>query len=141
MASLQQQLCTSRPRQKASSSAAQLRLMLQKLLADRFKLSLHEEIRQVSGFELVVARGGLKSRPLPLKPTRSACGANNTIELAKCLSGRLAQPVIEKTNITTNGYFSLTWESLGEDQPSPPSLFTVLEEELGLKLESRKVPL
>jgi uncharacterized protein (TIGR03435 family) len=124
-----------------SVTPAQLRLMLRNLLADRFRLSLHEETKEVSGYALVVAKGGPKSRPLTTKPTRVACGVQNTEALARCLSSRLGQPVVDKTNITGNHNFSLTLESLGEDQPNPPSIFTVLQEELGLKLESGKVPL
>jgi uncharacterized protein (TIGR03435 family) len=37
------------------------------------------------------------------------------------------------------GEFYLTAESLGEGQPNPPSIFTVVEEQLGLKLEGQKV--
>ena len=113
--------------------------MLQNLLAERFKLSLHEETREVSGYALVVAKGGPKSRVFAGK-TAVACGASSTEELARCLSSRLGQPVVDKANITERN-LSLTLASLGENQPDTPSIFTVLEEQLGLKLESRKVPL
>jgi uncharacterized protein (TIGR03435 family) len=125
----------------ASATGAELRLMLQNLLADRFKLKLHEETKDVSGYALVVAKGGPKDRPLPRKaaPTPMACGGSTTAALVNCLSLRLGQPVVDKTGITGNHDFGLTLESLGENQPATPSIFTVLEEQLGLKLESQKV--
>jgi uncharacterized protein (TIGR03435 family) len=113
--------------------------MLQNLLADRFKLSLHEQTKEASGYALVVAKGGAKFTP-PLTGKSLACGSATAEALARCLSRRLGQPVVDKTGITGHHNFSLTVESLGEDQIFPPSIFTVLEEQLGLKLVTQKVP-
>jgi uncharacterized protein (TIGR03435 family) len=123
-----------------SASASELKIMLQNLLADRFKLSLHEQTKEVSGYALVVAKGGAKFTP-PLPGKSLACGTSTAEALARCLSRRLGQPVVDKTGITGRHNFSLTMESLGEDQIFPPSIFTVLEEQFGLKLVSQKVPL
>src|SRR5439155_21091075 len=114
-----------------SATAAEIRIMLQNLLADRFKLKLHEENREVPGYALVVAKGGAKLERVLRNGTRMACGSDSTDSLAKCLSRRLRQPVVDKTTITGNHNFSLTLESLAADQTSVTSLFTVLEEELG----------
>jgi uncharacterized protein (TIGR03435 family) len=129
--------------ENASATDGELQAMLQNLLADRFNLHLHDEHKEVSGYALVVSKGGLKSRPsLPVtsKPIRMVCGVRTTDMLAECLSSRLGDPVVNKTNIRQTGDFYLTTESLGEDQPNPPSIFTVVEEQLGLKLEREKVP-
>jgi uncharacterized protein (TIGR03435 family) len=135
--------------ESASASDGELKVMLQNLLADRFNLQLHDEHKQVSGYALIVGKGGLRSRP-PLrdlagqartsKPIPIACGSQTTADLANCLSGQLGEPVVNKTNITQTGDFYLTTESLGWGQQNPPSIFTVVEEQLGLKLERQNVP-
>ncbi len=124
----------------AATTEADLKLMLRQLLADRFKLKLHEESKEVSGYALVVAKGGPKFPPPPSSPVSVACGSPTTQALSQCLAARLGQPVVDETNIIGRCNCSLTMQSLGEDQPDPPSIFTVLEEQLGLKLESRKIP-
>jgi uncharacterized protein (TIGR03435 family) len=50
----------------------QFRMMLQNLLADRFKLATHHETRESSEFRLVVAKGGPKFKPAASKPESSA---------------------------------------------------------------------
>ena len=72
-------------------------------------------------------------------PIRVAIGANNTAELATRLSIDLGAPVVDKTNISGDHDFMVTFESLYNDDTR--SIFTVLEEQFGLKLESQKVPL
>jgi len=124
----------------ASATAAELRSMLQSLLADRFKLQFHRETKEVGGYALVVGKSGFKDKSFFTDRTSLACGSPTTMALAECLSSRLGKPVLDETGITGSHNFSLTMESLAEDQPFPPSLFTVLEEQLGLKLESRRLP-
>jgi len=59
--------------------------------------------------------------------------------LAHFLSSLLGRPVLDKTGI--DGDFALKFEWVPRDaSPDGPSIFTVLEEQLGLKLESRKGP-
>ena len=57
--------------------------------------------------------------------------------LARGLSNRLHQPVVDKTGIDGRYDFDLTF---GADDQSGPSIFTALQEQLGLKLESQKLP-
>ena len=133
--------------ESASATEAELRLMLQAMLADRFKLKLHEETRDVGGYVLVVAKGGPKLKTpeeyrrnaTGTAPIRLLMGAHDASMLATMLSGRLGQPVVDRTNITGNYVYNL--EAPSPDDPSPPSIFTALQEQLGLKLESQKVPL
>jgi uncharacterized protein (TIGR03435 family) len=123
----------------ASVNAADLRLMLQKLLADRFKLKLHEESKEVSGYALTIAKGGPKSVPRPRTATAVACGTSSSQMLAQCLSSRLGEPVVDKTGIGNSPNMFLTMDVLGLSEPNPPSIFTVVEEQLGLKLERQKI--
>jgi uncharacterized protein (TIGR03435 family) len=132
---------------KANSRASGKELveMLQTLLADRFKLTLHRETRQVPGYALVVAKSGLKIKP---------SGNENTTEnesvtkftathvdmprLARLAERVLKQPVIDDTHIT--GGYDFTLEYATDGNPDRPTLFTALTEQLGLRLESRKLP-
>jgi uncharacterized protein (TIGR03435 family) len=128
----------------ASATPREVRLMLQNLLADRFKLKLHEETKLIGGYALVVAKGGPKLRRLEDKGRRGTVrvgiGATSTAELVMSLSSMLEAPVVDKTNISGGHDFMVAWESLHNDD-QPPSIFTVIEEQFGLKLESQKVPL
>jgi uncharacterized protein (TIGR03435 family) len=136
------------------AGAAQLNLMLQNLLMDRCQLSLHRETRQLSGYALTVAKGGIKAKPSAPGAGSSTQGGRGRIEAAGCSMAKLAVrlsavmkvPVTDLTG-TTGGYdFRLDWtpeELLAvpqTDVPTGPSIFTALQEQLGLKLESRKVP-
>jgi uncharacterized protein (TIGR03435 family) len=58
--------------------------------------------------------------------------------LAQKLSDALKVPVSDFTHLEGRFNFSLTWDP--RDQPTGPSVFTALQEQLGLKMESRKVP-
>jgi uncharacterized protein (TIGR03435 family) len=127
-----------------SASASELRQMLQNLLAERFHLKVHPETKEVGGYALVVAKSGLKNRPVVNRgpnsqPIPLAIGAGSIQGLIRSLSTRLSAPIVDKTNITGEHDFSITMELL--NAPDPPSIFTVLEDEFGLKLEPQKVPL
>jgi uncharacterized protein (TIGR03435 family) len=141
----------------------QLMLMLQDLLEDRFKLKVHRETRELPVFLLTLAKGGPKEfkagtcvLPDPIKPTVESgpyCGRNqllrgrwdgSNIDLTKVVDGLsvlLDRKIIDKTGLT--GLFDIHLE-LPPDSPSvddaAPSLNTVLQEQLGLKLESGKGP-
>lgn len=139
-----------------------LTIMFQSLLAERFHLAFHREQRQMSGYALVVAKGGLKAQPAAkdtaARTNASFSGgsidaqASTMANLAQRLADALRMPVVDFTRMEGRFNFKLSWnpddakplppnaagKSLGE--PSGPSIFTALQEQLGLKLESRKVP-
>jgi uncharacterized protein (TIGR03435 family) len=128
-----------------STTEDQLNAMLQRLLADRFKLQFHTQPKEVNAFALVVTKGGPK-----LKPgsgdfdgfhfgggTMSATNASMTA-FAKSLSTRVRAPVVDQTGLRGGYEFNLSIPP--DNNPTAPSIFTVLQEELGLRLESRKVP-
>jgi uncharacterized protein (TIGR03435 family) len=141
----------------STATEEQLSTMLQNLLADRFKLKVHRETKSLSGYALMIAKNGLKIKESSGDGQRSlrVRGAaifkpdaleqknlnQNTIiaervplsQLASTLS-QLANigPVIDKTELTGAYDFTLAWEP-GE------SLNSVLQEQLGLRLESQKV--
>jgi uncharacterized protein (TIGR03435 family) len=126
-----------------------VRIMLQTLLAERLKVAVHKENRTLTGYKLVVARNG----PANLHPaegrsteTMSAGGRVtakhvSVAEWAYQLSRNLERPVIDATGIAGYFDFKLNYEpKLDQETDTRPSLFTALQEQLGLKLESAKVP-
>ncbi len=135
------------------ASLDQRRQMLQELLIDRFGLTFHRETKMRSGFALAVAKNGPK-----IQPVADVGGHNNdnrpgkiqrqrtTIgDFASALSFILRQPVVDETHMEGRYNVVLTYTpERGPDSPPEandgPSIFTALEEQLGLKLETRKVP-
>jgi len=131
----------------------QRRQMLQALLIDRFGLVFHRESKMRAGFALVIARNGPK-----IQPVADVGGHNNdnrpgkmerlrtTIDdFASAVSSILGQPVINETHMEGRYNVVLTYApERGADAPpadnDAPSIFTAIEQQLGLKLEPRKVP-
>ncbi len=126
----------------------QMRPMLQRLLEQRFHLVFHRETRMTSGFALVVAKGGPKlhlskddSKPFAqMLPNRLDATHMDTAHFAGVLAHRVGQPVVDKTGLTGIYDFRLSYAPTNDPSSSLPDLFTALQEQLGLKLESQKVP-
>ncbi len=141
-------------------------LMLQSLLADRFKLRVHREAKEGRVYDLVVAKGGAKflhAAPPPewaatapgsapphpcVPPPGMGCIEAQTSMglLAEVLSGVVDRPVIDRTGLK-GGYFVKLVSARGSaaatyssSESSGPSIFTALQEQLGLKLEPAKGP-
>jgi uncharacterized protein (TIGR03435 family) len=161
-------------------SQEQRRSMLQPALADRFKLKVHNETKQLSVFELVVAKGGSKLKEathgdtyangiqgvdgkgragtMRMRPGEVAGQGVPIASLVNLLATQLHQTVIDKTGLTGNYDLELTWTpdqdsgpmfkggdgSSQKADPPPdstgPSIFTALQEQLGLKLQPTKGP-
>jgi uncharacterized protein (TIGR03435 family) len=140
------------------ASPAQVRQMLQTLLAERFHLAAHRETREQPGYALVVAKGGPRLRESKAEATQmdgkgpGQIGAEKVpmTMLARGLQNILERFVLDETGLTGEYDFELKWlpERLVEQRPgdeppadvSGPSIFTALQEQLGLKLEARKGP-
>jgi uncharacterized protein (TIGR03435 family) len=145
----------------------QLIQMIRPLLTDRFKLQFHNEVRQTQGYMLVVAKNGPKLKmaidgeaPKPLTNPQGAAagpgkggtpgqgilfGPNTAASIAANLALRLHVPITDNTGLTGKYNVELHW-TLDEldNQPAadkPPSLFTALQEQLGLRLEPAKIPI
>jgi uncharacterized protein (TIGR03435 family) len=133
----------------------------QSLLADRFHLKCHMETRQLTVYELVVAKGGPKFqetkddgdtnkyfgiRAGPQR-TRQLAGKDATMDvLAKLLSSEVNHVVLDKTGLTGKYDLNAEWAQDGPagaqsaDEPFAPGIFTAMEERLGLKLQPGKGP-
>jgi uncharacterized protein (TIGR03435 family) len=154
----------------------QMMLMLQALLADRFKLVVHEETRERPVFALVVARNDRRLGP-DLLPSKVDCDAVNAARRAGRrpegpLPGNGAPPcgwgsdgetlrvgglpmsrvatalgkpdgrvIVDRTRLTGNYEFTLRYTTEPNATDDRPSLFTALEEQLGLKLVPDRAPL
>jgi len=153
----------------AKSAAAvpedQLRQMLQTLLADRFQLTLHRQTKELPAYVLLVAKGGPKFKESETEGEPSVDPQLNRMavviqrtplsQLVDVLSNILRAPVLDETGL--KGKYDVTLNvaqylpEIGEGRGASgggrapidpiPIIMTGLQEELGLKLESRKMPL
>jgi uncharacterized protein (TIGR03435 family) len=132
----------------------QRNLMLQALLADRLKLKTHHETRDLPVYALVVAKGGSKLKESQPDEAASAIvrfrgkgeldATSSSLEsLPMYLTRELDRPVINKTGLTGKYDFTLRFapgQSASSDSDAA-SIFTAIQEQLGLKLEPTKAPL
>ncbi len=148
----------------------QVRQRIQALLADRFQLVVHRETKEMPVYALVVAKNGpkLKESPEAARGERQIRGrpgdlqgqSMTTAMLAAQLSRAAGRPVLDRTGLTGAYEVRLQWTP--DPPPSPmkdgpagpgmksegagaadlpgPSLFTALQEQLGLKLEATRGP-
>jgi uncharacterized protein (TIGR03435 family) len=135
----------------------QLQAMVIPLLAERFHLKAHLEPKIASVYDLVVTKGGLKLKLDPSELTDNGWHINfvDTVtimtaksmtmeDLAAALSNMTDRKVIDKTGLTGHADITLKWsEDLAAEQGDPNniSLFTAIEEQLGLKLQPSKGPI
>jgi uncharacterized protein (TIGR03435 family) len=130
-----------------SPTNAELKVMMQQLLASRFHLTVHSESKEASVYHLVVAKSGPKLKPADKglgigfgKGLLNGRGADMAT-LASVLTGRLGRTVIDQTGIEGFYEFTLAWapdEAASGDTTT--SIFAALQEQLGLKLEAAKGP-
>jgi uncharacterized protein (TIGR03435 family) len=123
------------------------RRMVQALLADRFHLKLHQDTRTLPAYDLIPAKGGSKLQPSQSNGKSVGTGRSHfdgqgltTAIIAEELSQITGRVVVDKTDLTGRYDLKLQWTP--DDAPatdnSAPSLFTAIQEQLGLKLESAK---
>lgn len=134
-------------------------LMLRGLLADRFRLALHTETRTMQAYVLEVAKGGpntagLKKTAAPdsVNSSTNTSGGNTQTSitarkasmdrLAKILARELRQPVVDRTGLSGDFDFTLAWTRNNAPADTDlPTIFTAVQDQLGLRLRSEKVPL
>jgi uncharacterized protein (TIGR03435 family) len=136
---------------------AQERAMMQAVLADRFQLRVHHEMKELPVYELTAAKGGIKLKEAdPKEPNAGSTQSSNqktTVtgvpmsSVTKYISQRVHRTVIDKTGLMGVYDFVLQWapdEAAGEAASTAPSEFPpfigALQEQLGLKLDSAKGP-
>lgn len=137
----------------AGATRDQLLAMLQTLLDERFQITKHTEPRVVAHYELTIAKRGLKIHPSKpdakddLKYLRGRL-ASQWMPMSKftmLLSRQLRQAVIDKTGLTGPYDIDIEWapdEPNGAPSETPgPSIFSAIQDQLGLKLEAHKSPI
>jgi uncharacterized protein (TIGR03435 family) len=159
---------TAKPDTPGVPNGTQLKMMVQKLLKERFQLTFHNEKKELSVYAITVAKNGPKL-------TKNESGGNlpgygggrgtfivrnsSIAEFGHILQANiLEQPVVDQTGLgTTRWDFQLKWtpdpsqSQIGGPAPpnapapadnadAPPDIFTAFQQQLGLKLESTKAP-
>jgi uncharacterized protein (TIGR03435 family) len=143
--------------------------MLQALLVERFKIVSHQDKKEMGIYALVVGKNGLKLKEVAEPAGAGRLFVRNghvemegtLSSLADQISRQVDRPVFDRTGLKASYDIHLEWMpepgqgSLFKGLPSPPSqpgaegaspertgpsLFTAIQEQLGLKLESRKAP-
>jgi uncharacterized protein (TIGR03435 family) len=145
----------------------QVKTMLQKLLAERFELTTHRDKRELTAYTITVAKGGPKLKAsegdpnglpgLGFRGLGMMVARNATIsDMAGLFQIMvLDRPVVDQTGLTTRYDFQLNWTpddsqfgGRGGTAPPapaangevPPDLYTAIQQQLGLKMDSVKAP-
>jgi uncharacterized protein (TIGR03435 family) len=154
------------PNMPGRPSTVQMRSILRKLLADRFKLTFHRAQRELPVYGIVAAKGGSKLTPTTAESVAANTAAigfskdamvvsNATMaEFASLMQRYVAldRPIVDHTGISGKYDFKLSWTPdpsqfngspiwpITNDANSPPDLYTAIQEQLGLKLQPIKEP-
>jgi uncharacterized protein (TIGR03435 family) len=127
---------------------------LQTLLAERCQFRFHREMREIRVYSLVASKNGLKLTAhngpgdygMRVQPTeggrfRLSSTRGNMSRLAEILTGQVGELVIDRTGLSGEYDFTLEWAPNLTPAGDGPSVFTALDEQLGLRLDSAKTPM
>jgi uncharacterized protein (TIGR03435 family) len=139
-----------------------MKQMLQSLLAERFQLQFHRQTQEGPIYALLIGKNGPKLQAAP-ESDNSGTSTNGTAvrttlkgthvtmeQLAANLGDLIGRPVVDKTGLSGKFDFELSWVAdltlaTGTVNPgadvSGPSIFTALQEQLGLRLDSQQGPI
>lgn len=157
---------TATPDPPGQPNRKQIEIMVQKLLADRFKLTFHRDKKELSVFALTVGKTGAKLTASTGDPNglpgvglgglgdAFARNANMSDFTGFMQSVVLDRPVVDQTELSGRFDFTLKWTPDDsqfpgikgqlpppkDDAESQPDLFTAIQKQLGLKLEAVKAP-
>lgn len=126
----------------------QMKPLMQKMMAERFGMTFHRETREVQGYDMVPAKNGLKLTPAKPGATKGGSGGPGAISMpsatmksfAGMLTSRLERPVDDRTGAEGDYEVKLRFAPEGDEDSALPSIFTALQEEMGIQLKSAKVP-
>ena len=140
---------------KASGKATEdeLRQMLQALLKDRFQLKAHPAQKDLRAYVLLPTKGGLKLSSVhdngvfgvdvsrfPDR-TRIVCRHCTMDKVAEVLADHVGVPVVDQSGMAEEYSFTLEWSPSQNANDTGPSIFTALNEQLGMRLEPRRMPI
>jgi uncharacterized protein (TIGR03435 family) len=146
----------------------QMKMMIQKLLADRFQLKFHLEKRDLPVYAITIAKTGAKLITSQDDPKgipgwgfgRSPSGTTITFrnaplsQVTAVLQNSMDKPVVDQSGLSGRYDFTVTFTpdpaqaaliggpppSAADNPDAAPNLFTAFQQQLGLKLESTKAP-
>jgi uncharacterized protein (TIGR03435 family) len=130
------------------SDYQQVKLLLQELLVDRFKLTVHHEIKELPAYVLVVGPNGSKLKEVQVRPDSNQEFSSRMINhqlinrqtdvsaLVSALSQRLGRPVIDETKLKGEYDFTLDWP-LPQSPDAQAALVAALRDQLGLELREQ----
>lgn len=157
-----------KPDVEGQPSLHQMELMVQKMLPDRFALKFHHEQREIPVYIVTVASGGPKMTKTTAGPNDpqgfgfralgdlTVRNMNMTEFSSWMQSGVMDKPVVDHTGLTDKYDFTLKWTpddsqfaqfrgvvpvtppGAGDNPNAPPSLYTAVQEQIGLKIEAGK---
>jgi uncharacterized protein (TIGR03435 family) len=139
---------------------AAIREMLQTLLEERFQMKSHRETKEVDGYVLSAAKGGVRMKDEELEVAKSFKDGQTavhsvpdvalwemvarkvtTAQIAAAFERTLSAPVADRTGLDGTYTFSFRWAPENSDAlAEAPYLMQALPRELGLTLEKRKIP-
>ena len=153
---------------EAELTTAQRQTMIRSLLADRFKFAAHMDKRELPVYSLVLAQAsgklgaGLRPSNIDCAKRDPTLGSEGAPGVAPCtaiggsgmlharsttlhaligdLSSDLKRLVIDETGLAGSFDIDLDW-ARNEADTTRPSIFTAVQEQLGLKLESSRSPI
>ena len=140
---------TAKPDGDKAFSDVQLQQALQQLLKERLHLAFHRGTKLMEGYRLVVGKDGPKltpskgGRPNHMELDKDGTYASNVTlnDFSSALSSLVVHdPVVNETGIQGNFEINLKFAPDESADSSLPSVFTAVQEQLGLKLERAKVP-
>jgi uncharacterized protein (TIGR03435 family) len=145
-----------------NNQAPELHAMLQSLLADRFKLTVHRKMKVMPVYVLTVAKDGPKLVPAKAEDSKRIAMTGNPAIAASDreiigrkasiadlvnllqLPGLTDRPVLDRTRLSGEFNFNAKFAPVDNNalgNTSSPSIFTALQEQLGLKLEATRAPI
>ncbi|MEK6396799.1 MAG: TIGR03435 family protein [Terriglobus sp.] len=134
-------------------SQDQYRALVRSMLADRFALAVHWETRQGDVYSLVVVKNGPKLKRTNTPAAEPGLNTNVSLHLGRMvgvnvpvmylsnvLSNKLGRPVLDRTALDGAYDWTLVWDPDPNADSTEPSVFTAVQEQLGLKLDPQKGP-
>lgn len=160
---------TGKPDTAGLPNVTQLKMMVQKLLTERFALTFHREKKELSVYAITIGKAGAKLTKNESNPNglpgfggggpRGMNVRNSTMaEFASVLQANiLERPVVDQTGLGAARWdFILKWTPDTHQRPlggneanvppaadnpdAPPDLFAAFEQQLGLRLQATKAP-
>jgi uncharacterized protein (TIGR03435 family) len=108
----------------------QMKPLMQKMMAERFRMTYHRETREVRGYDMMEAKGGLKLTPAQPRASRGGGGAPGAIDMpnttmesfAGMLAAKLKRPVRDKTGAAGDYQVNLRFAPEGDAESPLPSI-------------------